>query len=155
MKKKLLIFVVLICTLSKGHAFSKVDSTCNFLKNIEFKNGVDTIIVKGRFHSFFRSPDYRILKELDKEKLIKYADFGEDKSGIDESSAVSFFTGNCPTFYSGTLRNNIDPNYISQLKEGDVILLTCIVFSTKRFNHPEIFKKDEPYFLILSVSTIH
>jgi hypothetical protein len=125
----------------------KKDIGCNFLKNVKFSNGADTITEKAIYDELFRSPDYSQLKQLDKEKKLHYSDFGTEYSETESSTAISFFTENCSKKYMGTISKNqsIDLN---TLKPGTTIYLTCVVFEGAEWSYTD----GTHFFVVINVS---
>jgi hypothetical protein len=125
----------------------KKDIGCNFLKNLKFKNGTDTITVKATYDELFRSPDYSLLKQLDKEKKLHYSDFGTEYNEIESSTSISFFTGNCSKKYMGTISKN-QPIDVNTLKPGTIIYLTCVIFEGAKWSYSD----GTHFFVIINVA---
>jgi hypothetical protein len=68
---KRLIFILFSIGLtvnSNAQTGVKNNTSCDFLRNLKFIHGLDTITAKATFNDLFRRPDYPILKKLDGEK---------------------------------------------------------------------------------------
>jgi hypothetical protein len=148
MKKILLILLVVIGYASNASAQTSVtaDTSCSFLKNIKFKNGVDTVVVKVLFRAYTEGSDEPRLKILADKKELSYGEYVSEDFG---SNAFSFIPVNCTSRYDGTLSRKIyDKTFIRKtkdlnaylkevfdvdtLKHDEVIYLTCLVFEDQR-----------------------
>lgn len=126
MRKRIstLIFLAFLPSLK---AWSQKDP-CHLFSGIKFKNGTATVVLRGTFDDLAKSADYTILKELDKEKRLKYSDYGVDTGEEDASSGLAFIPEHCATVYFGTLRSRISNIDLNTLKHGIIYQLTCEVF---------------------------
>jgi hypothetical protein len=147
---KKIIFTFFVISLSfnaRAQGTAIQDTLCSFLKNLKFKNGVDTIEVKATLDDYHRGSDEPVLKILGDEKKLLYSEYTNQKHG---SSSLSFRPVNCQESYDATLSrkiydktftritNNIgayikDIVDMDNLKIGQVIYLKCIVFEENRF----------------------
>ena len=126
------------------------DTSCTFLKNLTFKNGVDTVEVKAVYQDFLKGSDYQILKALDREKKIIYKEYGVDTGEVENSRSLYFKPVNCQIFFEGTISKKIynipsalksqnladysrTPIKIEDLPIGQIIYLKCLVFEDNRF----------------------
>jgi len=160
MKKSILFLpVYLFCFSMIGLAQIKVanNKACNFLRNLPFKNGTYTVIVKATFKGLFRSPDYITLKDLEKAKKLKYKEFGVDTGEVENTSSISFVPERCTHLYSGPLirktfytsSNNTFKLDLNTLAEGKVIYLTCVVFEDRKYRYAD----GTPFFVVINVFT--
>lgn len=146
--KKLIFILFALVASSPSFAQQKIviDTSCSFLKNLSFRNGIDTIQVKVVYHDFLEGSDESILKILDEEKKLNFNDYYSQKNG--SSSSINFNLLNCDLSYEGTLSRNIyDKTFIKKtkslnvyvkeiinmndLRSGQLVYLTCVVFQDK------------------------
>lgn len=126
--------------------------TCHIFNSLQFKNGIDTIVVKATYDALIKSPDYSILKELEKENKLKYDEFGVDTGEEDSGSAISFVPENCNKLYDATISKKIPLNTIMNLQKDASIYLTCIVFEVDKSHQIYLNSNYEPFFVIIDFS---
>jgi len=120
------------------------DTTCNFLKDIKFKNGIATITVNGYYDDYHRSGDEPYLMMLSRKKKLRYSDYGTSDAGC---SGISFIPIGCSKRVDGAINRKVkfDPD---QIKEGDILRITCLVFEDKSVRN----KRGRYFFVITGVS---
>jgi hypothetical protein len=108
--------------------------SCKFLRNLHFKNGADTVIVKAQFGFRYRQDASLILKELDKKGLIKARDL---------TGAIGFKMDGCSRNFMAPVhfKNQAAADLLDKQPEGCTIYLTCVVFDG-------YYNYGEPYFII-------
>ena len=115
------------------------DTTCSFLKNLIFKNGVDTIEVEAKFRNFVEGPDAPYLRILANKKKLQYSEY-VDKY---ESCLLEFISISCDKSFAGTLsRKTYDKTFakkigrehidFDKIKPGHMMFLKCIVFDEEK-----------------------
>ena len=152
---KKVIFHLIIVGLSVNAVAQKSiprDTTFSFLKNLTFKNGVDTIEVKVTFDAILRGSDGTFLKLLADKKQVEFNEYVYDY----ESIALNFTPEGCNRLYQGTLSRKIyDKTYVrksnnigeymkeiidmNSLKIGQVMYLKCVVFEDQVVYYHEYF----------------
>ena len=105
-------------------------SDCDFLKNLTFKNGKATVLVKAYYTELIRSGEYSLFGELEKRKLLdreKYfrLDILEGEGYMDAGSAITFVPVNCNSAFTATVPLHLA---VDSIKFGQVITVRCTVF---------------------------
>lgn len=135
MRNKLIIigvflaFATCACTQRKA-----LRQGCDFLKNLHFTNGVDTIVVLAYKHASVKPPPYdENLTKLHRKKKLNKRDF---------TYTVDFTPLNCPdkyiVFCKDTSRFAFD---IQETNYHKAVLIRCIVFE-------DTSESEHPYFVI-------
>jgi hypothetical protein len=109
--------------------------SCDFLKNLIFKNGTDTIFIKVTITEIGRWPSGAdIMKKLEKEGKLREKDF---------SYAIGFIPNNCNNEYYTASKDTgeVALSLFKPERTGTQILLTCIVFENYKM-------RDYPFFVI-------
>ena len=152
---KKIIFFLMITGLSVNAIAQKSipgDTTCSFLKNLIFKNGVDTIVVKVTYNAIIRGSDGTFLKLLADNKQLQFNEYVDDY----ESIALYFIPESCKKIYQGTLSRKIyDKTFVRKtynigeymkeiidtdsFKIGQVMYLKCIVFEDPKVYYHKYF----------------
>ncbi|RCH54551.1 hypothetical protein DJ568_12070 [Mucilaginibacter hurinus] len=105
---------------------AQVPKECNFLSDIQFKNGKAIIVVKASLQSIHQAPDHKELKKLsDKNKLSfkDYFTYHECCGWV--GSAISFYPSGCLGVYMAYKFNKGKyPNLVT----GNTYYLTCAVY---------------------------
>jgi hypothetical protein len=147
---KKIIFILLITASWLSHVSAQVavdgDASCSFLKDLKFKNGVDTIQVTAVVRAVIQGneePKLRIL--ADKNEL-------DEKEYLDEhfdSEALNFIPEGCTNRFTGTLTRKLyDKTFVRKTKDlgaymkevvdldalqrGQKINLKCLVFEDQK-----------------------
>ncbi|MBS1531912.1 MAG: hypothetical protein JSU01_16535 [Bacteroidetes bacterium] len=135
--RSVFISIALIASGMSAFAQSTMDN-CNLFKNIRFKNGRDTIVVKAILRDFLQAPPRVIMKSGHRPAIYKYQ----------FSDYIAFQPENCdkkymvPLLYSAAIK---EP-FTNDTKLGITIYATCIVFN-------EDYLKDQQYdCLVISVT---
>jgi hypothetical protein len=115
---------------------------CDFFGPLKFKNGMATVIIKATYRDLFKSPEDLTVKQLEKQKKIRYKDYFPDCC---DGSSIGFVPENCSFEYGATMRGKIKFD-INHCKQGQTLYLTCIVFSGVKHG------KDMPFFVISDIS---
>ncbi len=97
------------------------EETCNFLRNLHFKNGIDTITFEAEYVTIFKQNTSLILKELDRKKMLKVQDL---------NYGIGFKVANCPNHFIASyhFKDTSSFNLLEKQPDGQKINLTCIVF---------------------------
>lgn len=136
------LIVLFILSFSVG-AFAQVkkaeSSDCDLLKNLKFKNGTDTIVIKAVYSGLDEllgnEPIFNTLRKEGKAKKNSF------------NSQVTFKPINCEQEYIVPDASNA----ISALKLSNIgkqLYFTCVVFDRKDW-----YYKDTPFFMIIKVHT--
>jgi hypothetical protein len=126
-----------LALLTLGFSAS-AQSQCGFLKNLKFKNGRDTVVVKAILRDFLEAPPRIITKEGYSPAIYKYR-FSDYIAFQPESCSKKYMM---PLLYSAAAR---DP-FTAHPQPGITIYLTCIVFD-------ENYLRDQQYdCLVIRVS---
>ena len=115
----------------------QTDTNCGAFKNLKFKKGVDTIILKATYSEMVAStPGGSLFKTLDREKKLNSKMFTYDL-GIkpDGCSEIVYAPSSIKT--PGVLRN------------GKAYYFTCIVFENKAWEY-----KGLPFFVIIGARSV-
>ncbi|HWD87924.1 MAG TPA: hypothetical protein VG367_07350 [Mucilaginibacter sp.] len=95
-------------------------SQCDFLKNLKFKNGRDTITIKAVLGDIVEAPPRVSFKNKPRPTIYKYK----------FSSYLSFRPENCIGEYSAALLDNaFDNKILTYSNRGITVFITCIVFN--------------------------
>jgi len=133
--RPLFIGILLIVSGSSALAQSKTDM-CSFLKNLKFKNGRDTIVVKAVLYDVHMAPPRLRTK---KHPTIYRYKFG---------SEIAFKPVNCFKEYSEPLLDKAwDEKILKGSNNGITLYLTCVVF-----NEHFYYNNGEPDCMIIKVS---
>ncbi len=116
----LLVIIVFVASSLCALAQSATDS-CVFLKNLRFKNGRDTIIVKAVLRDFLEAPPRIITKDGHRPAIYKYR-FSDYIAFQPEGCSKKYMM---PLLYSAAAKDPFTAN--TQL--GITIYVTCIVFN--------------------------
>ncbi|HEY4324761.1 MAG TPA: hypothetical protein VGN20_12270 [Mucilaginibacter sp.] len=109
-------------------------TSCDFLKNIKFKNGVDTFTVKATFLSLLQL----------RPPLVSMVSFYKKQKLTDE---IEFRPENCSTSYVVPLKAFEDKEGLfSGDNLGLNILLTCVIF--EKYLHSDI-DGESPFFIVI------
>jgi hypothetical protein len=150
MKKIISILLAIgFCLNTMAQSMPVQHPSCDFITKIKFKNGKDTIVIKAVYNDFLKSAAYPVLKALDKEKKLRYSDFGYNKREPLTSSAIAFTPENCTKSYIGTVRKkDLNNKEISMntMPIGTVLYLTCVFFESKKWEYNGV-----PFFVIIEV----
>jgi hypothetical protein len=132
--RSLLIGIVLAVTGLNALAQPANDS-CNFLKNLKFKNGRDTIVIKAVLRACLEAPP-RLLN-----KHPSIYDYKFD-------SYIDFQPENCSKEYDEPLLNSavIKAQFLNGENLGITIYLTCVVF-----NEHSSYTNGDPDCLVIKV----
>jgi len=117
------------------------DTLCNFLNNIKYKNGVDTVVIKASYLGVTKisgninGTDFvNKLIKLHKGVIIRNT----------FQSQIEFHSENCSEIYDGPLKY-LDHNTLS-LISGMTVYLTCIAFEGYKYDN-----YATPYFIVINV----
>ena len=114
------------------------DNECTFFKNISFKNGKHTIVIKATYHTITKLwPATPQLEALDKERRANKDEF---------TYAIYFKPDNCSKEYSGPCSYKGAIN-LSKMEDGTSFYVTCLVFRKYEFN-PD----GTPFFLVTQIT---
>jgi hypothetical protein len=135
---KLFIAIVFLNISTNAMAKSPAirDTSCNFLKKLKFKNGLDTLVVKTTYLEVANMiPISQRFETLDKEAKIKSKAFTY-QLGIQPEGCSKIYYGPCS--YKGNINN---------VRSGTVFYVTCIAFERHDLEY-----KGVPFFVIIDVS---
>ena len=138
------------CCLVKAQNLIERNENCDFLKNLTFKNGRDTIVIKATYEEFIEGSPDPFLDDLGKNHQLKYNEFGvlPPKKGEemgDSGSNMGLIPENCSELYYAVLSRKISYKGFPQ-KMGTPVYITCVVF-----NNPKYVYRGLPYFVIINV----
>jgi hypothetical protein len=117
--------IVILCSIGLHYSLTAQtnptrQTQCDFLKNIKFRNGKDTIVIKAILHDIIEAPPRVITLKKSSRSIYKYK-FG---------SKIVFQPENCTKKYSAPL---LDAEYDNHLLNSDnlgiTVYLTCVVFN--------------------------
>jgi len=130
-----LFLALILAVLSLG---SVAQTQCDFLKNLKFRNGRDTIVVKATLHDFLEAPPRVIRKGRASPAIYKYR-FSDD---------IAFQPGNCSKKYVMPLLHSAAAKYpfTANTQLGITVYLTCVVFDER------YLEDDQPDCLVVRVS---
>jgi hypothetical protein len=137
MKKLTILLFAIGCSISAlAQTPTRQDTSCDFFKNVKFKNGSDTLVVKAVFQSVTRIPEgfIEIVKKLYK-GVFQRNTF---------SSQIVFYPENCSRTYQGPIID-YDPRMLNS-NAGITIYETCVAFEGYMYD------KDTPFFIVTNVS---
>jgi len=121
------------------HSPIAIANRCDFLPHLDFKSGIDTIVIKANYHAVFKPGLGLILNNLDKKNLLKAKDYeygiGFQVSGCDEKIIAPY-----------RFKNTEELTALEKEPEGTPIIMTCVVFE-KYYNY------GMPFFAIERVET--
>jgi hypothetical protein len=134
MKIYIIAILVLFSLKASAQDITRARDNCDFLKNIHFINGVDTIVLKAHYLSVFSQGPELILKDLEKKKMI-------NAKSLDHT--IGFQVVNCPKEFMAaySFKNKAAMDLMEKKPEGTTIYLTCIVFEG-------YYNYGEPFFII-------
>jgi hypothetical protein len=135
---KLIIAIVFLTISTNAMAQSPAirDTDCNFFKDLKFKNGLDTLMVKTTYLEAAKMiPISRRFETLDEERKIKSKAFTY-QLGIQPEGCSKIYYG--PSSYNGNINN---------IRVGTVVYVTCIVFERR-----DLAYQGVPFFVIIDVS---
>jgi len=136
----MLLAVVLPFTLA-AQTNNQQDTTCNFLKDIKFKNGTATITVSAYYRDYHRSGDEPLLSILAKKKKLQYNDYDTPDAGC---SAIGFIPIGCNKYTDGPISHKAHFNP-EKIKRGETLYLTCVAFEDK-----SVRAKQGSYFFVIT-----
>jgi hypothetical protein len=119
MKRLIILLFAIGCSINGlAQAPASRDTSCDFLKNVKFKNGSDTVVVRATYWSITKiSPGLiEIVKKLYK-GVIRHNTF---------SSQIVFYPENCSRTYQGPIVD-YDPRMLNS-NAGITIYVTCVAF---------------------------
>lgn len=142
-------FKLIITILFLGFSISAIaqttvknDTSCSFLKNIKFKNGVDTVVVKVTF------VDINPLSSLGRLDELK-------ENGVDKSKFIYqlvFKPENCSKEYIGASSagniNRILKQNPFPLSLTVTLYITCVAFNKYNYDND-----GTPYFVVIKITT--
>jgi hypothetical protein len=100
------------------------DTTCSFLKNIKFKNGTDTVIIKATLVDITPAPPPIIDLKNPGRRINKYK----------FNSELWFQPENCTEKYYAPLKDSAyDETILNASGLGKIIYVTCVVFKEKTY----------------------
>lgn len=113
---------------------------CGVFKNLKFKNGVDTVIIKAIYREMVAStPGGTLFKTLEKEKKFKSKMFTYD---------IGLQTEDCPEIvYAPSSVKKTD--ILKNADLGEVFYFTCVVFENKAWEY-----KGVPFFVIIDAKRL-
>jgi len=109
------LFLIIMLTVLGLSSFAQ--SQCDFLKNLKFRNGRDTIMVKAILDAMVQAPPPIIYKGK-KPSIYKYKSY----------SQISFKPENCSEIFTIPISSKADADYLYK-SNGETIYLTCIAFN--------------------------
>jgi hypothetical protein len=118
-------YIIVILSLACLNAFSQdrlpVRNGCDFLENLHFKNGVDTIVVKAYYEGYYQLIPLPVMKQLQSAKKLKMVDF---------KYALSFKPINCSKEYGNPCRyGGSKAQYLLDRQPMEkIVYLTCVVY---------------------------
>ena len=141
MDKILIIFFLFLSAKINAQQTGASESiSCDFLRNVQYKNGVDTVLVRAVFKDAAKMvPGGVVLKTLDKEKKIKGKYF---------TYQIGFQPENCSNTYfapSSVKKNKLifgNPSIIDKW-----VYVKCIAFE-----RPEWEYNGVPFFVVIDVT---
>jgi hypothetical protein len=135
--RSLLFIVMFIASAFSALAQSAADN-CDFLKNLKFKNGRDTIVIKATLRDFLEAPPRIVRKSRSSPVIYKYK-FSDNIAFQPENCDLKYVM---PLLYSAAVKEPFTAN----TKLGITVYLTCIVFNEFYLND------DQPDCLVIRVS---
>ena len=136
---KILAIILFFASLAlPGRAQTTIarDTSCSFLKNLRYKNGVDTVVISGTVVASVRLPPFSMYEE----RFLRKRGVDINKIG----SSIEFRPGNCSGSFLMPLMVHADKGNFLDHYNGKRIKLTCVVFQGYAGN-----KDHSPYVLVL------
>ncbi|MBS1525620.1 MAG: hypothetical protein JST19_08220 [Bacteroidetes bacterium] len=94
---------------------------CNFLSNLHFNNGIDTILIKAKYHGHYKPGIGLILTDLSKRHFLNGKDYengiGFQVPGCDEKIIAPYHS-----------KTGSEEQFLERQPEDGTIYLTCITF---------------------------
>ena len=114
--------------------YSIQNQECSFLKNLNFKNGSDTVVIKAKYEEIHRVVVSKQLRELDHKKLLKLSDFKYN---------IGFTPEGCQTPYTAVSRDSSSTalSLFNENYSGRKVVLTCIAYEGYSV-------KSDPFFIV-------
>ena len=140
MLKPIITFLAIIfCVNAMAQSPITKKADCELLKNLHFKNGVDTVVVKAVYDDMTeRAQGGPWMKTLIKEKKIRKDNF---------SSQIILRPVNCSeVFYAPT---NANSRILNTAKLGIILNFTCVFFERREWEH-----KGVPFFVVIKASKV-
>jgi len=111
---------------------------CQIFKNLQYKNGRDTVVIKAAFKDIAKFAGNDRLNELIKLKSVGADDFDYQ---------MGFIPENCnETYYAPAKEKRIN-SMLKGLKSDPEIYLTCVVFEKREWEYQGV-----PFFVIIKAS---
>jgi hypothetical protein len=140
---KLISAILLISFSINVNAQSLVnDSNCNFLKNVRFKNGIDTLVIKACFKDINPLPSSGYLDEL-KEYGINKNKFNYQLVFEPENCSKEYIGPSSASNVNKILRKNPYPLFLTL-----TVYVTCVVFEKYSYDN-----EGAPYFVVIKIAT--
>ncbi|WP_426668585.1 hypothetical protein ACPPVU_20420 [Mucilaginibacter sp. McL0603] len=117
--------IVILCSVGFSYGITAQtnptrQTQCDFLKNIKFRSGKDTIVIKAILHDIIEAPPRLITLKKSPRSIYKYK-FG---------SEIVFQPENCTKKYSAPLLDAAyDNHFLNSANLGITVYLTCVVFN--------------------------
>jgi hypothetical protein len=122
------LLIVIAFVASAFSLLAQSTNNCDFLKNLKFENGRDTIVVKAVLLDYLQAPPRLIKKK--RPKIYRYR-FG---------SNILFQPENCARKYQEPALSAISDkeNLLNGNNLGATVYLTCVVFNESLLNNGEL-----------------
>ena len=127
----ILVFFFHVCFAQDNKS---IRADCDFLKDLHFKNGTDTIVVRVSYQALYSQGTGLILKDLERKKKLNAKIL---------TNAIGFKVANYNRHFMGAyhVKNKTEMDMLDQLPEGSIVYLTCIVYEG-------YYNYREPFFTI-------
>jgi hypothetical protein len=134
------LFVIFFTISGKAQTVVSKDTSCSFLKNLRFKHGVDTIVVKGTLSALVQLAPFTTYEE----NFLKRRRVNIHKIG----SEIEFQPENCTKAVLAPLMVFADKErFINSDNNGISIYVTCVVFEGYLG-----YTNHSPYVLVIKVA---
>jgi hypothetical protein len=111
---------------------------CQVFKNLQYKNGRDTVVIKATFREIDKFAGNDRLNELIKLKSVGADDFDYQ---------IGFIPENCSETYFAPAKEKRINSMLKSLKSDPEIYLTCVVFEKHEWEYQGV-----PFFVIIKAS---